>query len=191
MTNVIRGDWRAGTVIDRLRWVKCPAKTCQAPEHPVMEKEASRSHNSPMSASGRPADVSGRAMNERRALVPAVRAARQAKCVRAAARRCTVTACMVDTSVRPVPGNRQARRAAARAEAMGCPRAERSVRPAQMAQATVRPGRVPFSRQGARCGAFGRELATYLAPDGAAFHGKLRFGRYHAARGAHARRTCK
>lgn len=29
-TNLICGDWCAGTVTDTLRWVKCPAKTSQA-----------------------------------------------------------------------------------------------------------------------------------------------------------------
>jgi len=190
VTNVICGDWRAGTVIGRLRWVKCPGKTCQAPEHPVMEKEATRAHNSAMSA-GRPLAVRFRPpVNERRALIWATHTARRSKSVRRAAPRNAMTACIVNTSVRPAPDGRQARRVAA-AEAMDCRRAERPSGAAQKANATVRPGGVPLSRQGRRCGAFGRGLATYLAADGALFHGKQRFCDYHGARASEARRTCK
>jgi hypothetical protein len=191
VTNVICGDWRAGTVIGRLRWVKCPAKTCQAPEHPVMEKEATRAHNSAMSVGGRLAVRFRPPVNERRALIWATHAARRSKSVRRAAPQSAMTACIVDASVRPAPDGRQARRVAAPAEAIDCPRAERPSYPAQKAHATVRSGGVRLSRQGLRCGAFGRGLATYLAADGALFHGKQRFRGYHGARASEARRTCK
>jgi hypothetical protein len=191
VTNVICGDWRAGTVIGRPRWVKCPAKTCRAPEHPVMEKEPTRAHNSAMSVGGRLAVRFRPPVNERRALIWAVHAARRSKSVRRVAHQNAMTACIVDAPVRPGPAGRQARRVVATAEAMDCPRAERPSHPAQKAHAMVRPGGVPLSRQGRRCGAFGRGLATYLAADGALFHGKQRFCDYHGARASEARRTCK
>lgn len=191
MTNVICGDWRAGTVIGGVRWVKCPAKTCQAPEHPVMEKEATRAQNSPMSASGRLAVRFRPPVNERRALIRATRSVPRAKSARGVAPQGAMTACIVDASVRPEPDGRQARRVATTAGAMDCPRAEQPSHPAQKAHATLRAGGVLLSRQGKRCGAFGRGQATYLAADGAPFHGKPRFRGYHGVRASKALRTCK
>jgi hypothetical protein len=156
-----------------------------------MEKEATRAHNSPMSASGRQGVRFRPPVNERPALIRAKRAARRAKCARGAARQGAMAACIVETPVRPMPDGRQARRTVATAETMGCPRAKLPAHPAQKAHATVRAGGVPLSRQGTRRSAFGRGQATYLAADGAPFRGKPRFCGYHGARASQALRTCK
>ena len=110
-----------------------------------MKKEAIRSQNSPMSASGWPAVIQGRAVNDRRALIPAVRAAGRAKGARAAGRPRRVAACMADASVRPGPAPRQG---------LGARRRPRQWDPTAQWDLAVRSGRraavklheLPFAR---------------------------------------------
>lgn len=191
-TNLTCGDWWVGTVMEGLRWVKCPAKTSQALKILIMGKAAIGLHKSHMWRAGRLPARSGHAETGPRALIPGAREPELAECVHVAAHQGGVGACMVDSSVRPGMGARDATRAVMAAVTPARQRAPRRVPGGRLkgAGGFARPQfRVMNTERGALV--FGRGQRANFAAVGSGIRGNPWFPDYHSARAGQTRRTCK
>ena len=167
-TNLTCGDWWASTVMDTLRWVKCPAKTSKRGTSLIMEKTATAPHKSHMSRVTRLLARWVHAVRGRRVMTHAAGAVAR---IEAAARQGDVAACMVDTSLRPAAGARHGRRPAVETVADdggdgGIPGA--GGRPAGRGPLPARKARA------ARCRALGKRRGACFAADGTGIRGENR-----------------
>lgn len=190
-TNLTCGDWWAGTVMDRMRWVKCPAKTSQDLNILIMKKTGIGSHKSHMSRAGCLPARSEHAGAGRRPPIPRARARTGRICPRGGPRGRSRR--VYGGFVGPVrdgcpvchprgDGDGSAGPAVGTAPRAGVDGAKARA---------VRGATVPRLEHRTRCRAFGRGQRANFAADGSGFRGNPGFPDYHGARAGQTRRTCK